>query len=540
MTKHNITILYVEDEENVRTMLSRFLQRFCKELYVAQDGQEGLELYKKHTPDIIISDIKMPKMSGLEMLSAIKKENPSQFVLLLTAHSDSEFVLEAINLNVEGYILKPIDLDIVNEKITALVERLQNRKAAKALQESEEKFRTIAHISLSGIFIYQDTFVYVNQALCDLTGYSEKELLAMHPWEILEEEDAKRIKAISAKRLQGKNVDATYANVKLRTKNKEIKTVKVSATTMPYKDGYAGTGNMIDVSDIIETKARLKLLSQAVEQTNEMIMITDIEGNIIYVNPSTLKHTQYTEEELVGNNIKLLKSGKHTKEFYKKLWQTILNGYSYKNIFINKKKDGTVYYDEKIISPLKTEHDDIRYFVSTSRDITERIALENELKHLATKDALTGVYNRYKINLKLEEEYKRAKRYKEIFSLVMFDIDHFKKVNDTFGHDAGDYVLQELCRIIMQNIRDTDSFGRWGGEEFMLLAPNTSKDEAFALADKIRTSVEEHPFEIVQKITISIGVSEFQENDTVTTILKRVDEALYISKGSGRNKVSAL
>ncbi|HFB53767.1 MAG TPA: sensor domain-containing diguanylate cyclase [Sulfurimonas autotrophica] len=309
---------------------------------------------------------------------------------------------------------------------------------------------------------------------------------------------------------------------------------------MPYKGRFAGTGNLIDITDVIETKSRLQLLSQAVDQMDEMVRITDIEGNIIYANPATSKTTQYSEDEILGNSSKLFQSGKHSTEFYKKLWDTILSGDTYKNILINKKKDGTLFYDEKIISPLKNEKGNIRYFVSTSRDISDRIALEKELKQLATKDALTGIYNRYKINAKIEEEIKRADRYGEPFGLIMFDIDHFKKVNDTYGHDVGDYVLQELSRIILNNIRETDSFGRWGGEEFMLLLPYTSQEKIIEIAEKIRKTIQEHTFEDVKQITVSIGVTLYKKDEGISQLIKRVDTALYEAKSHGRNQVVSL
>jgi len=537
MTKHDISILYVEDEENVRVMLSRFLKRFCTELYVAENGEMGLELYKEHKPNIVISDIKMPKMNGLEMIKNIKELNHEQLILLLTAHSDGEYLFEAINLNVDGYVLKPIDLDVVHEKIIQLTHIIENKKAMQALQESEEKFRTLTQISLTGIFIYQEKFIYVNPAFCEITGYTEEELLTMHPWEVLTSQYQDKIKNVAEKRVSGELRGSIQMQVDIKRKDGLIRTTKVSVATMPYKGRFAGTGNMVDITDVIETKSRLQLLSQAVEQMDEMVRITDIDGNIVYVNPATSLTTQYDEDEILGHNSKLFQSGKHSKEFYNKLWETILSGNTYKNILINKKKDGTLFYDEKIISPLKNEKGDIRYFVSTSRDISDRIALEKELKQLATKDALTGIYNRYKINAKIEEEIKRADRYGEPFGLIMFDIDHFKSVNDTYGHDAGDYVLQELSKIILKNIRETDSFGRWGGEEFMLLLPYASKEKIGEIAEKIRRKVQEYSFEYVGHITISIGATLYKKNEGLSNIIKRVDTALYKAKSGGRNQV---
>lgn len=521
-------------------MLSRFLKRFCTELYTAENGQEGLELYKQHAPDIVVSDIKMPKMNGLEMIKEIKNLNKEQLILLLSAHSDSEYLFEAINLNVDGYILKPIDLDVVNDKVTQLTRILENKKAMKALQESEEKFRTITQVSLTGIFIYQETFTYVNHAFCEITGYSQEELLTMAPWEILSAEYKDKGEELTKQRVAGKLLEPVQVQVDIQRKDGKICTIKISTTTMPYKGRFAGTGNMMDITDIVQTKSRLKLLSQAVEQMDEMVRITDIDGNIIYVNPATSKITHYDEDEILGHNSKVFKSGKHSREFYKTLWDTILSGKTYTNVLVNKKKDGTLYYDEKVISPMRNELGDIRYFVSTSRDISDRITLENELKQLATKDALTGILNRYKINIKIEEEIKRVNRYEKPFGLLMFDIDYFKKVNDTYGHDVGDYVLQEISHLVENTIRETDSFGRWGGEEFMILMPYTSEETLVKIAEKIRQIIAKHTFKDVGHVTISIGVTFYKKHEEKEKLIKRVDTALYEAKAQGRNKVISL
>ena len=124
----NPTILYVEDEQRVRDELSKFLDYFSSELFVACDGQEGLELFKKHLPDVIITDIKMPKMNGIEMIKAIKKLNPKQYIIFTTAHSDSEYFVEAVEMRINGFVLKPIDFDILEEKLELIKEQINNKK----------------------------------------------------------------------------------------------------------------------------------------------------------------------------------------------------------------------------------------------------------------------------------------------------------------------------------------------------------------------------------------------------------------------------
>lgn len=159
------------------------------------------------------------------------------------------------------------------------------------------------------------------------------------------------------------------------------------------------------------------------------------------------------------------------------------------------------------------------------------------LKNLSQTDSLSGLYNRRFMNQKLEEEILKYKRYKTPFSLLLIDIDYFKKINDTYGHDKGDSVIKEISSLMQQNIRNTDICARWGGEEFLILAPNSDLNGALKLANNLKELIENTQFEVKQKVTISVGVSVFEENLNQEKLLKLADNALYKAKGSGRNRV---
>ena len=160
-----------------------------------------------------------------------------------------------------------------------------------------------------------------------------------------------------------------------------------------------------------------------------------------------------------------------------------------------------------------------------------------KIEQLSITDSLTKIYNRSKFESSLEYEIERARRYGTPLSLIMFDIDHFKSINDTYGHLIGDSVLVEIAQIVKNNIRSTDIFARWGGEEFVILAPNINKDQAKILAEKIRKLIARHQFKYVDHVTVSLGVTEFLPTDTKESFLKRTDDALYLAKRKGRNRV---
>lgn len=400
--------------------------------------------------------------------------------------------------------------------------------------------------SINEVFVFDaDTlkFTYVNKEALNHIGYSLDEMKNMTPIDIkplyTEELFLSKMKPLIEKKLERIVFETVH-----QCKNGDLYDVeiRIELTNIDAKEQYAVIANDITERKKSEKKlkkaeAELKLIVRATEQTSEMVRITDKDAVITYVNDAVVAQTGYTKIELVGKKSSIFKSGKHENTFYKNLWSTVLEGKTYKDVLINKRKNGTFYYDELTITPIFDQNNTITNFVVTSHDITERIELEKQLELLATVDTLTGIYNRYSFNKELDINIKKHERYGDIFALLMFDIDHFKKVNDTYGHDKGDYVLKELSSIVLNSIRETDVFGRWGGEEFLLILPKTSKDEAIKVAQKIKQRVENYSFNEVSKVTISTGVSLYTKNEKKAKLLKRVDDALYEAKESGRNRV---
>jgi len=162
-----------------------------------------------------------------------------------------------------------------------------------------------------------------------------------------------------------------------------------------------------------------------------------------------------------------------------------------------------------------------------------------ELERLATTDQLTGLHNRRRLDETLESEVKRAERYGTTLSLIICDVDRFKDVNDLHGHQVGDAVLAAIAKLLRENVRHLDALGRWGGEEFAIICPETALEGAVTLAEKLRETIAEHDLTTVGRKTISFGVSAFRSGDEVTDLVRRADQALYRAKKKGRNRVEA-
>ncbi|MEO1927402.1 MAG: diguanylate cyclase [Nautiliaceae bacterium] len=170
------------------------------------------------------------------------------------------------------------------------------------------------------------------------------------------------------------------------------------------------------------------------------------------------------------------------------------------------------------------------------KELKRKTQQEKILKKLSLIDSLTGTFNRYKTEVSLKQQIAFAKRHQIPLSIIFFDIDHFKKINDTYGHMVGDKVLKGISDLMKNNIREYDIFGRWGGEEFIIILPNTTLEEAREVASKLKTLIENYHF-LDTQVTCSFGVTILRKNDNIDTLIKRADEFMYQAKKEGRNRI---
>ena len=197
------------------------------------------------------------------------------------------------------------------------------------------------------------------------------------------------------------------------------------------------------------------------------------------------------------------------------------------------KRDKMNYFFNINVSKMK---EDNQYMLSFN-DITKLESEKTIITKQAEYDTLTNLYNRVKFNDVLNDFIYRANRYDFKFSIILIDIDHFKSINDTYGHNVGDKILIELSRLINMNLRESDTFARWGGEEFVIVSESTSSKEMTHLASRLLKIVNEYIFPEVGIVTCSFGVTEFKIGDTQQLLFDRVDKALYEAKNNGRNQV---
>lgn len=414
------SILYVEDDPDILRQLSHFLESFVLNLCVADDGQKGLEKYHKYKPDIVITDIKMPVMDGLEMAKLIKEVDQDVPIIVTTAHNEPDYLLKAIDLGIDKVVIKPTDPYVLLGVLSKSVFNI-NQKKELEIQQRYAHFISDANPSFM-IIANENKLEYINKTFLDFLGYS----------------------SIYEYKAEQKRLDDFFCNIE--------------GPNSSYKKGDNWLKYIID-----------------------------------YPDSDVLVH--------IGNG-----QGEENKVF--------LVTYSR---FPERDK-----------------------YIFTFTDITKIKKEKEELKKQTTIDVLTGVFNRKKLLDEFDASIQLSKRYKRPLSIIMFDVDFFKDINDSYGHGVGDKVLKEITSIVAEHIREPDFLIRWGGDEFMILIPESDLEEATQLARKLCLLIRKFHFSEVGEVTGSFGVVQLQESDDQDKFIKRADKALYKAKKNGRNRVESL
>ena len=322
---------------------------------------------------------------------------------------------------------------------------------------------------------------------------------------------------------------------------------------------------------------QLKVFERAIHAVNDGILITDAkcqDNPIVYANRGFETITGYRIEAIKGRNPRFLQTDSVSEEL-SKVRTAIAQRQQVRALIRNRRHDGSEFWNQMSIDPVRDEKGEVSHFIGVQHDITELIETENALRsardelarinheleqrieertealrqaneklaELAATDSLTGIYNRRHFMVCANEEFARAIRYNRALALLAIDIDHFKQINDDYGHAAGDNALKELTKTVQQTLRAADLFARFGGEEFCVLLPETALDEAANMAERLRAKAAALGVSNGRggdlKFTISIGVAIRQSYETeVDSLLNRADHALYHAKARGRNRVS--
>lgn len=300
-------------------------------------------------------------------------------------------------------------------------------------------------------------------------------------------------------------------------------------------------GTLQDITQLCELNIDKNLSDFVLNNTSESVMITNAKNKIVLVNNAMEQVTGYTQAELLGRDPSILSSGQQSIEFYQQMWRSINTTGRWKGEIWNKRKNGQVYPEELSLNAVQLKQGEISHYVAIFRDISEWKDTERKLRFFADCDPLTGLSNRRCFIDKLEHELEKVKKADIAISVIFIDLDHFKAINDIYGHEVGDQLLCKVAKRLSQEINDSAMLCRYGGDEFTLLLPGTSLAETEKIVKQLQCCFQ-HFFklkELIVDVTASIGVAMYPDAGTnAKLLLRHANHAMHGAKSTGRNSIS--
>jgi diguanylate cyclase (GGDEF)-like protein/PAS domain S-box-containing protein len=409
-----------------------------------------------------------------------------------------------------------------------------------ALQESEERYRALVEWSPEAIVVHRDgKLLYVNAAAIRMFGaIAEVDVVGksivdwVHP-------DSQRLMLERVRKYVEHGDALPMIGMRLVRVDGTVIDVEVQGTGIVYKGKPAIQSSMRDITVRKQAQEVRRWAALLFANIQDGAVVTDQNGTILAVNPAFTYITGYSEADILGQNMRRLQSGRQDRAFYQQMWHTILTTGGWQGEIWNRRMNGEIYLERLTIHAALDEQGTVVNYVSTSTDLTH-VKRADQMAHLAHHDALTGLPNRLQLLSRLEHALETAKRHCNMGGVLFFDLDRFKAVNDTWGHPAGDDLLQQVARRLSTRMRDMDTLARFGGDEFVAVLEGLDGPQSVATLAGELVQLLGLPFTLAggQEVHIggSIGIAMFPtDGDSVETLLRHADTALYRAKADGRN-----
>ncbi len=412
----------------------------------------------------------------------------------------------------------------------------------KKLQSVQLRYKQVIDAAMDGYWMANtDGFLEeVNEAYARMSGYSMRELVGMHISQLEAHENPDEVKSHTEKLME-----QGYGRFETQHRHKDgrIIDVEVAVTFLPEAGKFFVFSHNITLRKQADQALRV---AAATFEMHEAIVITDAEAKIIRVNSAFTDITGYSSEDVMDKNPRMMSSGRHDMTFYVAMWRAILETGSWAGEIWDKRKNGEIYPKWMTITAVKNQRGETTQYVAIFSDITERKRAEEEIRNLAFYDALTQLANRRLFIERFQTALASSSRYGGHGAILFIDLDRFKYLNDTLGHDYGDLMLVEVATRIKSCVREVDTVARFGGDEFVVLLENISGEEqeaaqkAAGVAEKIREALSQ-PYSLKGqecRSSPSIGISLYHGNDApMEVLIRQADEAMYQAKDAGRNNV---
>ncbi|RQD69575.1 MAG: EAL domain-containing protein [Tindallia sp. MSAO_Bac2] len=504
-------------------------------------ASDNIEQFGYRAADIINDHLDFNTLIHPEDTEHVKSEIGKK-----TRTCDNEYSLEYRLITSKGeirYIMEYGNIIYLNGRPSHMEGYLLDSTRYKNLEEIasewEKGFKELIGNSLAGIYIIQDEkYVYVNERFASIFGYTADQLINEPAEKIAAPNERKKIIDNLRKRLNGEII-SPYIISGLHKNGYQLE-VQVMASLISYQGQRAVIGTVVDLMGSEEVFHRLRMSEAILENTIEGVAVTDVAGNIQWVNPAFTEITGYTPEEVIGKNPRILKSDRHTREFYRNMWKSIQHEGYWSGKIWNRRKNGQVYPELLTITAIRNQEEKTEQYVSIFNDLTERVRTEEKLEHQKYHDVLTGLPNRFLLIDRMEVSMSRAQSQNTSFALFFLDIDRFRRVNDTLGHLAGDQVIEAFAKRLLEVMREEDTISRLVGDEFaILINPINNVNTAVIIAEKILKSMEK-PFYIDSQevhMTASIGIGFYPgDGENPEQMIKHAEMAMFQAKKFGKNR----
>jgi len=421
----------------------------------------------------------------------------------------------------------------------------ERKLAEQALQESEKRTATILRLSPAVIgvsTVAEGRYTDVNDAFENVLGYSPAEIIGRTSFDLnLWVDDDARSNVLREIQTRGR---VENLEIRLRRKSGEVFPALIFITPITLHNTACLLTMMMDITERKRAEEQLRetrdTLQTIIYSSPLTILTFDSEDRITMWNPAAESMFGWSEKQTLGQIDPTVPENKLRES--DALRNATMSGMSFSNMdTVRMKNDGEQFHVSLSVAPLRGQENEVIGRLHIITDITERKKLQEELRQQATTDELTKVSNRRHFIELANSEIKRAIRLKRPPAFALIDIDHFKQINDTYGHATGDLALIEFTKICQKQIREIDVLARFGGDEFVLLFPETNKEQAYEIVERIRLALMKTPVDLEGEqvvITLSCGIASLgDEQKSLDTLLNRADQALYHAKEAGRNRV---
>ena len=535
---------YISGVFDVKELFDAILHPALAPGYVAAVSRNGREIYRRGD-DRQISPAMRGREAGLDMYGAglsvrVWPADASSAALLRSRVPETVLglgILLSLMLALTAYfaqnswrrarLLRTANVSLYGEILGHL-------QALEKVEKSERRYRQLMEHAADGILVtdVSGNLLDANGSGCEMLGYTREELLRLNARDLFPAEELAARPMRFPEVLSGQTVII------------ERPLLRKDGATLPVEINVKLIGDNLqaivrDISARREAEMQMRKLSGAIQQTADPVVITDVAGVIEYANPAFERLTGYNPDEIRGTTPRFLKSGRHDNEFYKRLWGTILGGETFHDVFINRRKNGSLYYEEKTITPLKDERGRITHFISTAKNVTEQQNVQERLLHLTQHDILTQLPNRALFMDRLSRTVTRTKWDKRLLAVLLLDIDDLGILNDTLGHEIGDRLLQLLAGRLGECMRDQDTVARLGGDEFGIILESADTSNDFSLAIQKLHALLSMPYRVDgqdMSATVSIGISLFPDDGgDAPALVRNATTAASRAREQGRN-----